>query len=136
MASGNSLLGLLSPLTRRYFLAPPRVPAFPDGNPPPDVLQGRAGRESLGTAVLFELKIAGGSVKSSRFTAYGCPHTVAVVAWLCEVVEGAPLSAGVPGTPAGWAEKFAVPTEKLGRLLIVEDALRTALEQAPGLART
>ncbi len=136
LASGNSLLGLLSPLARRYFLAPPRIPEFPDGEAPADVRRGRAGRESLGTAVSFELKIAGGSVKSSRFTAYGCPHTLAVVAWLCEVVEGAPLAAGVPGTPADWAEKFAVPTEKLGRLLIVEDALRTALGQAPGLART
>jgi hypothetical protein len=29
--------------------------------------------------------------------------------------------------PAEWAEKFAVPAEKLGRLLIVEDALRAAL---------
>jgi hypothetical protein len=100
------------------------------------VRQGRAGRDSLGTAVLFELKIAGGTVKSSRFTAYGCPHTLAVAAWLCEAVEGAPLAAGAPGTPADWAEKFAVPTEKLGRLLIVEDALRTALGQAPGSART
>jgi hypothetical protein len=33
----------------------------------------------------------------------------------------------VPGKPADWAEKFDVPTEKLGRLLIVEDALRAAL---------
>jgi cysteine desulfurase len=127
LASGNSLLGLLSPLTRRYFLSAARVAEFPEGGAPPDVRQGRAGRESLGTAVLFELKIAGGSVKSTRFTAYGCPHTLAVVAWLCEVLEGAPLVAGVPGTPADWAAKFAVPTEKLGRLLIVEDALRTAL---------
>ena len=127
LASGNSLLGLLNPLARRYFLAPPRIPEFPDGQPPPEVRQGRAGRDSLGTTVLFELKIAAGTVKRSRFSAYGCPHTLAVVAWLCEVVEGAPLAAGVPGTPADWADKFAVPTEKLGRLLIVEDALRAAL---------
>ena len=65
-------------------------------------------------------------VKSARFSAYGCPHTLAVTAWLCEVLEGARLDAGAPGTPADWAEKFAVPAEKLGRLLIVEDALRAA----------
>jgi hypothetical protein len=35
-----------------------------------------------------------------------------------------------PGTPADWAEKFAVPAEKLGRLLVVEDALRAALRPA------
>jgi hypothetical protein len=43
------------------------------------------------------------------------------------VLEGAPLEAAPPGSPAQWMEKFAVPPEKLGRLLIVEDALRAAL---------
>jgi len=69
-------------------------------------------------------------VKSARFSAYGCPHTLAVTAWLCETLEGAPLEGVAPGTPADWAEKFAVPAEKLGRLLVVEDALRAALSPA------
>jgi hypothetical protein len=80
--------------------------------------------------VLLELKIAGGIVKSARFSAYGCPHTLAVTAWLCDVLEGTRVDAGMPGGPADWAEKFAVPTEKLGRLLVVEDALRAALRPA------
>src|SRR5688572_6548064 len=131
LATGNTLLGrTLNPLARRYFLAAPRIPEFPDGRAPPDVRQGRAGRSADGTAVFFELKIADGSVKSARFSAYGCPHTVAVSAWLCEVLEGAPLEAGAPGDPAAWADKFAVPAEKLGRLLVVEDALRAALGYA------
>jgi len=29
-----------------------------------------------------------------------------------------------------WAEKFAVPAEKLGRLLLVEDALRAVMDSA------
>jgi cysteine desulfurase len=128
LASGNTLLGrALSPLARQYFLAPPRAPEFPDGTPSAEVLQGRAGRESDGTRVFFELKIHDGIVKSARFSAYGCPHTVAVTAWLCETLEGAPLKGVAPGTPADWAGKFAVPAEKLGRLLVVEDALRAAL---------
>jgi len=127
LATGNTLLAQLNPLARRYFLAAPRIPEFPEGAIPSNVRRGGAGRESSGTAVLFELKIAGGTVKSARFSAYGCPHTLAVVAWLCDVLEGAPLDSGVPGKPADWAEKFAVPTEKLGRLLVVEDALRAAL---------
>ena len=81
--------------------------------------------------MLFELKIEDGTVKSARFSAYGCPHTLAVTAWLCETLEGAPLATAVPGTPADWAARFEVPAEKLGRLLIVEDALRAAF----GLAR-
>jgi hypothetical protein len=125
---GNSLLArALSPLARRYFLAPARIPEFPQGSPPPGIRHGRAGRQAEGTAVFFELRIGDGIVKSARFSAYGCPHTLAVVAWLCEVLEGSRLDAGIPGSPADWARKFEVPVEKLGRLLIVEDAMRAAM---------
>jgi cysteine desulfurase len=128
LAAGNTLLGRsLGPLARRYFLAPARVPQFPQGVAPAEVRQGRAGDEAEGTRVSFELKIAHGIVKSARFSAYGCPHTLAVTAWLCEILESAPITAPT-GSPADWAEKFSVPIEKLGRLLIVEDALRAALE--------
>ena len=84
-----------------------------------------------GTCVRFELKIDGRDCEKCPFQAYGCPHTLAVTAWLCETLEGAPLATAVPGTPADWAARFEVPAEKLGRLLIVEDALRAAF----GLAR-
>jgi cysteine desulfurase len=124
----GSLLALtLNPDARRYFLAPPRFPEHAEGAAPAGFVQGRAGKAADGTHVAFELKIADGIVKSARFTAYGCPHTLAVVQWLCEVLEGARVGSGPPGTPAEWAARFAVPPEKLGRLLIVEDALRAAL---------
>jgi cysteine desulfurase len=115
------------PLTWRYFRAPPRLPRFQEGSAPAGIRQGRAGRRAEGAEVFFELEIDGGIVKKARFTAYGCPHTLAVTSWLCEVMEGAPAEAGPPGTPADWAATFDVPAEKLGRLLIVEDALRAAL---------
>jgi hypothetical protein len=51
---------------------------------------------------------------------------VAVVAWLCDELMGFEID-GSLGTPADWARQFDVPAEKLGRLLIVEDALRAAL---------
>jgi cysteine desulfurase len=130
-APGQSLLERsLSPLARRYFLAPARIPRYPQGPPPAGYLHGRAGRRATGTEVFFELEISGEIVKSARFSAYGCPHTLAVVAWVCEVLEGRRRDANSPGMPAEWAEKFAVPAEKLGRLLIVEDALRAALSSA------
>ena len=131
LATGNSLMARsLSPLARRYFLAPARIPAVPGrGRRPPDVRQGRAGRQADGTPVFFELKIADGIVKSARFSAYGCPHTVAVAAWLCEVLEGRPARCRTARErPPTGLQKFEVPAEKLGRLLIVEDALRAALD--------
>jgi cysteine desulfurase len=137
-AAGSLLARSYNELTRRYFLAPARPPGFAGGSAPAGVRTGVAGRRTEGTWVYFELHLRGpkavdGIVKSARFSAYGCPHTLAVIAWLCEVLEGARIEAGAPGTPAEWAEKFQVPAEKLGRLLIVEDALRLAL--APGEGR-
>jgi cysteine desulfurase len=129
---GSVLARMLNPLAQRYFLAAPRPARFGQGAPPAGVRHGRAGRRPEGTEVLFELEISGEFVKSARFSAYGCPHTLAVAAWICEVVEGARIDAGVPETPADWARRFEVPAEKLGRLLIVEDALRAALRNDPG----
>jgi len=131
-AGPPALASGLSPLLRQYFWQAPRPPRNPEGcRLPARVRQGRAGRRAEGAEVLFELEIADGFVKSARFSAYGCPHTVAIAAWLCEVLEGARIDAGPPGSPADWAQRFEVPTEKLGRLLIVEDALRAALIDAP-----
>jgi cysteine desulfurase len=130
--AGSLLARTLNPLARRYFLAPARVPEFPQGAAPAEVRHGRAGRTADGAEVFFELRIAGEIVKSARFSAYGCPHTLAVTAWLCEVLEGGRLAAGPPGTPTDWAVKFEVPAEKLGRLLIVEDALLAAMSAKSG----
>jgi cysteine desulfurase len=124
----DSLLNFaLNSEARRYFLAPPRPPEQPGGGTTGGFVHGRAGKATDGTLVAFELKITDGIVRGARFTAFGCPHTLAVVQWLCEVLEGAPVGSVQPGTPAGWAARFDVPPEKLGRLLIVEDALRAAL---------
>jgi len=117
----------LNPEARRYFLAPPRTPEYSSGGAPAGFAEGRAGKAAHGTEVAFQLKISDGIVKSARFTAYGCPHTLAVVQWLCEALEAARVGSGRPGTPAEWAARFDVPPEKLGRLLIVEDALSAAL---------
>ena len=121
---------ILSPLAQHHFRAAPRLPRFPQGSVPSGIGRGRAGRRADGAEVSFELEIANGIVKSARFTAYGCPHTLAICAWLCDVLEGAAVDAGAPGSPTDWAQRFEVPTEKLGRLLIVEDALRAALGPA------
>jgi hypothetical protein len=70
-------------------------------------------------------------VKDARFKSYGCPHTLAVASWLTGQLVGRRRDDGVPGEPAGWAEALAVPAEKLGRLLTVEDALGACLRGWP-----
>jgi NifU-like protein involved in Fe-S cluster formation len=98
------------------------------------VLMGEAGREDLGTRVRFTLHIAAKRVLAARYRAYGCPHTLATCEWLAREIEGrafaglAALAAELE-SPLAWAERLGVPAVKLGRLLVIEDALRAALTQ-------
>jgi NifU-like protein involved in Fe-S cluster formation len=81
--------------------------------------------------VRFDLLIADGIVKDARFKSYGCPHTLAVASWLTGQLAGRRRDELVPGSPADWAAALAVPAEKLGRLLTVEDALRACAREWP-----
>jgi cysteine desulfurase len=95
------------------------------------VLTGEAGGPGQDTWVRFHLSIAGDIVKSARFKAYGCPHTLNVAQWLTDRLAGRRRDEGVPGNPAGWAETLGVPVERLGRLLVVEDALLACFARWP-----
>ena len=92
---------------------------------------GEAGGPGQEIWVRFHLTVTGGLVKSARFKAYGCPHTLAVVEWLTQQLAGRRREQGPPGTPASWAEALSVPIEKLGRLLVVEDALLAGFARWP-----
>jgi cysteine desulfurase len=92
---------------------------------------GEAGGVGQEVWVRFRLEIAAGVVKSALFKAYGCPHTLAVAAWVAERLRGRARVDLAPGTPAEWAEALAVPVEKLGRLLVVEDALADCARHWP-----
>jgi cysteine desulfurase len=92
---------------------------------------GEAGGAAREVWVRFRLDVRQGIVTSARVKAYGCPHTLAVASWVAERLRGRGRAALAPGTPAEWAAALAVPTEKLGRLLIVEDALEDCARHWP-----
>jgi NifU-like protein involved in Fe-S cluster formation len=98
------------------------------------VCTGEAGRTGEGTRVRFSLRLSGTRVEQVRYRAYGCPFTLATCEWLARELPGCELHGAVEralekavGTPAGWAATLGVPAARLGRLLVVEDALRQAL---------
>ena len=91
------------------------------------VLGGEAGRTEHGTRVRFSLRVAAGRVREARYRAYGCPYTLACCEWLAGRLEGARLPIQTLGEPARWALALSIPPERLGRLLVIEDALRAAL---------
>jgi hypothetical protein len=65
-----------------------------------------------------------GVIREARVQVYGCPHTVAVCNLLAGRLPGRLPAAPAMGTPEEWRETVRVPIEKLGRMLIIEDALK------------
>jgi cysteine desulfurase len=95
------------------------------------VVSGEAGGPGQDTWVRFQLLVADDIVKDARFKAFACPHTMDTAAWLCGELRGRCRAALIPGTPSAWAAARGIPVEKLGRLLLVEDALRACLSRWP-----
>ena len=84
---------------------------------------GEAGAARLGTWVRFALNVLDGVVQEARVQVYGCPHTLAACRHLAQGLRGRPLAALAAGTPEQWRVSVSAPVEKLGRMLIIEDAL-------------
>lgn len=106
-----------------------RHPRNPGEWPPgPNVVRARAGNPAAGAVVSLSMQIESGKVAGVRFQAYGCPHFLAAVSLATERLQGFPVA-----SLAGWSAReigrdLAVPVEKRGRLLILEDAVRAAVQ--------
>jgi NifU-like N terminal domain len=109
-------------LTRRYFESSSSVGELKGRG----VFRGAAGNCDQGTWVQFDLECESGTLRAARFLAFACPHTIAVSAWLAEQSVGRALSGALPESVPSLRDRFAVPVEKMGRLLIIEDAWRAA----------
>ena len=93
--------------------------------------RGSAGSRAQGVWVQFDVRIGSrhqeSTLEAVRFLAYACPHVIAVADWLAQQAVGGPARAALPQSVHVLRERFEVPIEKLGRLLIVEDAWIAAL---------
>ena len=96
--------------------------------PGDDVIEGRAGRLDQGVMFVLSARVANGRVHALRFEAYGCPHCVAAGSWLTERLAGSTRAELQAWSWREAAEALEVPTEKRGRLLILEDAVRALAE--------
>jgi cysteine desulfurase len=85
---------------------------------------GEAGEPRLGCWVRLAVRVQDGVVADARAQVYGCPHTQAAGRWLAQRLRGQPMSLPRAGTPEEWRVAVDAPIEKLGRMLIIEDALR------------
>lgn len=114
-------------LTRRHFETTAAAGVLTG----PDVGRGAAGSRRQGTWVQFDVRMSSNhsvrTLTAARFLAYACPHVIAVADWVAEKAVGTAAEPALPESVQALRARFDVPIEKLGRLLIVEDAWIAAI---------
>ena len=81
--------------------------------------------EDQGVRIQLFAQIENGSIFRLRFRAYGCPHVIAAAETLCDAYEGRAISKLQQFSAAELMQSLAVPVEKSGRILVIEDAVRS-----------
>ncbi len=101
------------------------------------VASGSAGRIERGAAVELLAWCDGRDrLARVRFRAFGCPALLAAADLAAERLEGQPSAALGRIDPRALASALALPAEKLGRVLLIEDAAQAclaALSQSHGV---
>ena len=66
-----------------------------------------------------------GTISAMRFQAWGCPHVIAAAETICAGLEGASVADLLEFSTSDLMENLPVPVEKTGRILVLEDAVRS-----------
>ena len=66
-----------------------------------------------------------GLLRTLRFRAWGCPHLLAACEAFCAEYEGRPASDLGDFTVTEILRNLSIPVEKTGRILVLEDAVRS-----------
>ena len=106
---------------RQRFLSAHRVGPLNDGAR--GMVSGEAEDRTLNVWVRFQLQVLNGAIHTVRYNVYGCPHTIAAAEWTAEWLNGRPARALGELSMRDRLEMLGVPVEKLGKLLLMEDAL-------------
>ncbi len=93
-------------------------------------LRASAGREAPGVGIVLVAGVSGGELRQLKFRAYACPHLIAACEYVCRRYNGKPLSMLARFSQQEVMETLAVPVEKTGRILLLEDAIGSLLIQA------
>ena len=133
--AGPSELGPYSEAVRRYFANPEHAgdADAAAGN----VLVAQASDPGSGTVVRLAVATDGLRISAMRYRVYGCPHVIAALEYCCERFEGSAVKTLAEFSLASMRAALDVPVEKMGRMLLIEDVIRSICEQAerPGQHR-
>jgi NifU-like protein involved in Fe-S cluster formation len=112
--------GTYSEEVRRLFAEPAHAGDLPPGGA--RTATAESSESAGGCRVRLSASEAAGRLSAVRFRVFGCPHLVAAAEAFCADLEGQPIPAlREPVVPALMA-RLAVPVEKTGRLLLLENA--------------
>jgi NifU-like protein involved in Fe-S cluster formation len=78
-----------------------------------------------GVRVRLFADVAAGEIRTLRFQAWGCPHVVAAAEAFCAGYEGKSASTLLEFSASDLMQSLPVPAEKTGRILVIEDAVRS-----------
>jgi NifU-like protein involved in Fe-S cluster formation len=70
-------------------------------------------------------RVADGRIEAMAFQAYGCPHVIAAAEAACAELEGRDAVQLLEFSATGLMQSLPVPVEKTGRILVLEDAIRS-----------
>ncbi len=100
----------------------PGAGSLPDGAGM--AVEGEAIALDRGAWVRFDARVDRGRFVACRFRAWGCPHVLAAAARTAERLAGAVVAEEAACDTRTLMQALQAPAEKLGRLLVVEDAER------------
>jgi len=117
-----------SALVRDLFARLPGAQALAPGRG--TIVSGEAMALDRGAWVRFEALIDQGRVVECVFRTWGCPHVLAASAWACAELQGLAVDAADTINARRLAEALDAPAGKMGRLLVVEDAMHALFAEA------
>ena len=81
--------------------------------------------DDQGVRIALSARCGAGRIEALRFRAWGCPHLLASAEAFCREYEGRPWADLAEFGIAELMQTLPVPTEKTGRILVLEDAVRS-----------
>lgn len=93
------------------------------------VLTSTVAESEQGARIVLSVGIADGMIAQMSFRVFGCPHLIAAAEMLCNDREDSPVCGLSAFDSKTTIEKLSVPPGKTGKMLLLEDALKSLWKQ-------
>ena len=91
--------------------------------------------DDQGLRIRLFAEVENGLLRTLRFQAWGCPHVIAAAEAVCARSEGLPAADLLEFSSSDLMKSLSVPVEKTGRILVLEDAVRSLGSAACGASK-